>query len=66
MKEKKEEILLAAIKKSELKKKRVTFFLTEEAKLALATWCKSHDVTESGAVEEMIRSTLPEKYFQER
>ena len=56
--------VLEALKKSEPKKKRVTFFITEEAKEALASWCDKHDVTESGTIEELIRSTLPSKFFK--
>ncbi|MDR3606245.1 MAG: hypothetical protein P4M08_02565 [Oligoflexia bacterium] len=47
--------ILTAIHKADPKKKRVSFFITVEAKEALARWCKSRDVTESGAIEEMIR-----------
>jgi replication regulatory protein RepB len=60
----KETQILTAIRNSEPKKKRVTFFITEQAKDALATWCEKHDVTESGAIEEMIRATIPEKFFR--
>lgn len=64
MNHQKEKLVLNAIRKAEPKKKRVTFFITEQAKDALADWCKRHDVTESGAIEEMIRATVPERFFK--
>lgn len=64
MNQSKESQVLNAIRRAEPKKKRVTFFITEQAKDALANWCEKHDVTESGAIEEMIRSTVPERYFK--
>lgn len=56
--------VLAALKKSHPKKKRVTFFLTEKSKAALALWCAKHEVSESGAIEEMIKATVPERFFK--
>jgi Replication regulatory protein RepB. len=64
MKTGKEDQILTALRKAEPKKKRVTFFITEKSKDALASWCEKHDVTESGAIEEMIRATVPERYFK--
>ena len=61
----KESQVLAAIRKSEPKKKRVTFFISEEAKEALASWSDKNEVTESAAIEQMIRTTLPDRYFKE-
>lgn len=60
----KESVVLARIKKANPVKKRVTFFISEFAKDALASWCEKHGVTESGAIEEMIRATIPEKFFK--
>jgi hypothetical protein len=56
--------LLAAIRRSELQKKRVTFFITEESKEALAAWCKKNGVSESSAIEGLIRETVPKVYFR--
>lgn len=61
----KESQILAAIRKSEPKKKRVTFFISANAKSGLAAWCEKHGVTESSAIEEMIRATVPEKFFKQ-
>lgn len=66
MKPLKEAEILLAVRNADRKKKRVTFFISDMAKAALAAWCKQHDITESGAIEQMIRSTVPEKYFKER
>ena len=64
MNELREKQVLAAVRSVERKKKRVTFFITEDSKAALARWCHEHDVTESGTVEEMIKATIPAKYFK--
>lgn len=61
-----DELILAAIRKSEPKKKRVTFFITEEGKEALARWCEKNDIAESSAIEAMIRATVPSRYFAEQ
>jgi hypothetical protein len=61
----KEAQVLKALQKLEPMKKRVTFFISEQSKSALATWCKKHGFTESGAVEEMIRATVPTQFFKE-
>jgi hypothetical protein len=60
----KEEQILAAVRRAELKKKRVTFFITEESKYALADWCEKNDIAESSAIEAMIRATVPARYFR--
>ncbi len=65
MKDSKETRILAAIQKAEPKKKRVNFFITEAAKEALAAWCEKNDVSESSAIEHMIRETVPTRYFKE-
>jgi hypothetical protein len=62
----KEEQILAAIHRAEPKKKRVTFFITEEGKGALAKWCEKNDIAESSAIEAMIRATVPSNYFKEK
>jgi len=62
----KEQQILEAIKRLERKKKRVTFFISETGKDALAEWCKKNGITESGAVEEMIRTTVPSRFFKEK
>ena len=54
-----EKQVLDALRKSSTKKKRVTFFIAESIKEALAAWCRQHEVTESGAIEEMIKATIP-------
>lgn len=61
-----EDQVLAAIRKNEPKKKRVNFFISEVAKKALARWCEKNDVSESSAIEHMIRATVPDRYFEER
>jgi hypothetical protein len=63
---KKEAQILAAVRRAELKKKRVTFFITEESKDALAAWCREKGVTESGTIEQMIKATVPVRFFEER
>ena len=45
------------------KKKRVTFFISKDAKAALKKWCLEKEVKESPAVEEMIRATIPKRFF---
>lgn len=57
--------VLTAIRKSEPKKKRVTFFITLNAKAGLASWCEKNGVTESAAIDEMIRATIPRKFFKQ-
>lgn len=49
-----------------ISKKRVTFFISEDAKQALARWCKDKQVKESPAVEQMIRAVVPSKYFKKK
>ena len=66
MKQTKETQILAAIRKTDPKKKRVTFFIAERTKHALANWCHENEITESGAIEEMIKATVPTKYFKEK
>jgi hypothetical protein len=56
--------ILSAIRKRNLKKKRVTFFISEMSKDALANWCQVKDVTESETIEEMIRAVVPSRYFK--
>lgn len=60
----KEAQVLSAIRKSDPKKKRVTFFISKEVKNILAIWCNKNDVTESAAIEQMICSTIPGYYFK--
>jgi len=57
--------ILTAIKKAEPLKKRVNFFISVSAKEALAAWCEQHEVSESSAIEQMIRETVPDRYFKE-
>jgi hypothetical protein len=64
MNEQKASQVLAAIRRAEPNKKRVTFFISIEAKSALAAWCRENGVSESGAVEEMIRSIIPGRHFK--
>ncbi|MBS1983805.1 MAG: hypothetical protein JST16_06510 [Bdellovibrionales bacterium] len=61
----KEARVLSEIRKAEPKKKRVNFFISEAAKSALAIWCKKNKVTESSAIEQMIRTTVPAQFFKE-
>jgi hypothetical protein len=65
MKKSKGSQILMAVRKSEPKKKRVTFFVAETTKDSLAIWCHEHEITESGAIEGMIRATVPLRYFKE-
>ena len=58
-----EKQVLAELKRSKPQKKRVTFFISEDAKEALASWCQEQKVKESPAIEEMIRAMVPERYF---
>jgi len=62
---KKEAQVLSAIRKAEPKKKRVNFFISETGKEALATWCEKNGVSESSAIEAMIRATVPSRFFKE-
>ena len=62
-KEKAEQVLRAA-RRAEPKKKRVTFFISKAGKDALAAWCAQNGISESGAVEQMIRLTVPIRYFK--
>jgi hypothetical protein len=64
MKNLENQVLTALRNPKTLKKKRVTFFITEDVKASLAWWCKDNDVSESGAIEEMIRATVPARYFK--
>lgn len=66
MSKQRETQILAAIRKSEPEKKRVTFFISVESKGALAAWCKKNNVTESSAVEKMIRATTPAQYYRKK
>jgi hypothetical protein len=66
MKQTKEDQILAAVRKAEPKKKRVTFFIAESTKSALAAWCRDNEITESSAIEEMIKATVPSRYFERR
>jgi len=61
----KEQTVLDAARKANPKKIRVTFFVTEEAKTALAAWSHEKAITESAAVEAMIRTTVPARFFKE-
>jgi hypothetical protein len=65
MKDVKEAQILDAIRKGEPTKKRVTFFITERSKSALSEWCRQHEVSESSAIEEMIKATVPARFFKE-
>ncbi len=58
--------VIAAIKRSEPHKKRVTFFVSVEAKTALAEWCKHNGVSESSVIDELIRVTVPPRFFKGR
>ncbi|MGK5087861.1 hypothetical protein WDW86_09905 [Bdellovibrionota bacterium FG-2] len=58
-----EEKVLNQLRKPGPKKKRVTFFISEDAKAALAKWCTDKKVKESPALEEMIRAVIPMRYF---
>lgn len=60
----KESDILSAIKRADPKKKRVNFFISEVAKSALAKWCERNNVSESSAIEQMIRATVPVRYFE--
>ena len=60
----KEDQVLAAVRKAEPKKKRVTFFIAESTKGALAAWCRENKITESGAIDEMIKATVPARFFK--
>jgi hypothetical protein len=62
---KKETQVLAAIRKAEPQKKRVNFFISLTAKEALAVWCGKNGVSESSAIEQMIRVTVPMRFFKE-
>lgn len=53
-----------AVRRSEPDKKRYTFFLSVEAKAALAEWCNKNGISESEAIDAMIRATVPSKYFK--
>jgi hypothetical protein len=56
--------ILAAVEAANPKKKRVTFFIPEISKRALAEWCRNRNVTESSTIDAMIRmlvSELPPK-----
>ncbi len=64
MNESKETQVLAAIRKSDPKKKRVNFFISESSKAALGAWSKKNNVSESSAVEQMIRTTIPVRFFK--
>ena len=64
MKSIKEGEILAAVRNAEPKKKRVNFFITTQAKGALAAWCREHDISESSAIEQMIRAAVPPKFFR--
>jgi len=66
MKTIKEDLILSAVRKAEPRKKRVTFFISEISKTALAQWCNEHEITESSAIEEMIKATVPTRYFEKR
>ena len=57
--------VLTAIRKAEPKKKRVNFFISAVAKEALAAWCEKNDVSESSAIEQMIRTTVPARFLKE-
>jgi hypothetical protein len=58
--------VLAAVKRAEPKKKRVNFFITVQAKEALASWCSDNgEISESSAIEQMIRAVVPTRYFKE-
>lgn len=57
--------ILAAVRRSEPKKKRVTFFISETTKAALAKWCQQNAITESSAIEEMIKDTVPSRFFKD-
>lgn len=65
MSDTKENRVIAAIRKAEPDKMRVNFFVTIEAKKALAAWCKKYGFTESSAIEAMIRDTVPVRHFGE-
>jgi hypothetical protein len=60
----KETQILTAIRQAEPKKRRVTFFISEVGKEALAAWCEKNGVSESSAIEQMIRATVPARYFK--
>jgi hypothetical protein len=57
---------LATIRKPESPEKmRVTFFITKSSKAALKAWCLANKVSESGAVDLIIKTTVPKQYFAE-
>jgi len=60
----KAETILKEVRRSEPDKKRYTFFLSVDAKAALAEWCNKNGVSESGAIDAMIKATVPSKYFK--
>jgi hypothetical protein len=63
MKKSLEKDVLGELKKHRIQKKRYTFILREDAKIALASWCKENAVKESPALEQMIRSIIPSRFF---
>lgn len=64
MKNKKEALILNSVRKQDPPKKRVTFFISIESKNAFKRWCEKNAVTESGAVEALIRDVVPQSFFK--
>lgn len=61
----KETKVLVAIRRANPKKKRVNFFISEAAKTGLSRWCKKNGVSESAAIEMMIRETVPNLFLKD-
>ncbi len=55
--------VLKRLKNPREKKTRYTFTLSPSTKEALARWCGENRVKESTALEEIIKTVVPEKYF---
>ena len=51
---------LARVQEAQPKKKRVTFFIPEISKHALAQWCRARKVTESSTIDALIRMLVSE------
>jgi len=55
--------ILAAARKRE-EKIRATFFISKNAKKALADWARDNGVSESRTIDQLIKATVPSRYFK--
>jgi hypothetical protein len=58
--------VLTALKREKENKERYTFTLSPSTKDALRNWCTDNGVKESTAIEQMIRTVVPDKYFNNK